>query len=61
MWLADGGLLEQDAKKQGPRSRKKSSFFTKATECFFGCFDLTLTLAGALKCPHKSKKPGCRI
>jgi len=35
---------KQDAKKQGPRSRKKYSFFTKVTECFSGCFDLISTL-----------------
>ena len=39
---------EQDTKMQGPRPRKKSSFFTKVTECFSGYFDLIPTLAGAL-------------
>jgi len=54
-------LKQQDAKEQGPRPRKKSSFFTKLTGCFSGWFDLKSTLAGAFKCPHTSWKPGCRI
>ena len=50
-------------KKEGKAtpSQKKFSFFTKVTECFSGHFDLTSTLAGTLKCPHKSWKPGCRV
>jgi len=34
--------------KQGPRPRKKYSFFTKVTECFSGYFDLTSTPPRAL-------------
>jgi len=41
-------LRKQDAKKQGPRPRKKSSFFTKVTEYFSANFHLTSTLAEAL-------------
>jgi len=54
-------VRKQDAKKQGPRPLKKSSLFTKVTECFPGYFDLISTLAGALKCPHRSWKPGCQV
>jgi len=42
-------LKKRDAKKQGLRSRKKSSFFTEVSECFSGYFDLISTLAWALK------------
>ena len=52
---------EKDLKKQGTHPRKKSSFFTKVTECFSEYFDLISILAGALKSPRKSWKPGCRV
>ena len=38
--------IQKKKKEQGPRPRKKYSFFTKVTECFSGYFYLTSTPAG---------------